>query len=315
MSEQQTKIEINLDSTVLSHSGCMLAIKRKVIDGYTEPRPGASLNYGVAVHKYIDTMFQTHGHIPTATKAAMEAFNVPKEDKYKSPHLSDPEHMITTAFNAWEMWVSKDEQFQVLEINGKPCTEMTFSFPYYEDEWIKVNLCGTIDSIGKIKGGCHAIRDFKTTSTWDDKNYFKTYELSRQLRFYVLALKIMSQRFPDSILGRIGATSVGAFIDAIFIKPAANENKYGRSDVYQYSEKDMAQFEITLGRFILQLSHAIRENLYLKEGILNGQCETKWGKCLFWNCCTVDDNIAEILLKRDFVVRKFDPLRYNEVTN
>lgn len=307
-----SKIIVNLDATALGSSGCILALQRTVVQGLKEPIMGASLIYGVAVYKYIDTMYKTKGHIPTAREEALRAFRIPKISAKKSDHLLDEKHMLSTCFNLWEFEIMGDKEFEMLEMDGKPASEITFSLPYYEDETITVNLCGTIDRVGKIKNGCYVIRDWKTTSSWDNKGYFKTYELSRQLRMYRLALRLMAQRFPESMLGKIGATNVGAQINAVFLKPLANDNKYGNSEVYQYSEKEIDDFELLLKAQIIRLSWAIRFNNFPKEGILNGACESKLGKCKFWNTCCVSDEIAAILLKRDFIVKEFNPLAYNE---
>jgi hypothetical protein len=305
-------VEINISSSALPTTTCLLNFYRTVVEGYKEPAQKSNLVYGTALHKYIDTMYKTKGHIPTARVEALKAFNVPKIDNRKSPHLSDANHMITTAFMTWEMFASKDDSIELLDMLGLPATEVSFSIPYYTDQYIKVNLAGTLDTLAKIKGGCYVIRDWKTTSSWDSKSYFKSYEMSKQLRFYVLALKIMSEMYPDSMLGQIGKTRVGARIDAIFVKPAPNETKWASSEVFQYRDTDIAAFRMTLDDKIQEISRAIKTGYLPKNGLLTGSCETKWGLCKFWNVCQVDDKVAEVLLARDFVKKQFNPLNYNE---
>jgi hypothetical protein len=332
---------INLSQSAFGKSGCMLNLKRTVIDGYKET-PSANIVYGEAVHRYRHVMFQTKGHIPYARKAAIETFNRPKVDKPKSPHLSDQNHMLCTAFNFWEMYIKEDTELELLEImqdcwlcrgtgkdpvegsfaecsicNGKkqligPATEVSFSIPYYKDPYIEVNLAGTLDGLGKIKGGCYVVPDLKTTSSWDTHGYFGTHSMSKQWRFYILALKLMAERFPDSILGQVGKTNVGALIDAIFIKPAPNENKYGRSELFQVTDDDIKAFRRTIDEKIVELSAAVRDNYYPKQGILNGTCEQKFGRCPFWFVCQRNDAVAEIMLARDFKKAPFNPLNYNE---
>lgn len=332
------KITINLDSTVLGDSGCLLALNRKVINGYTDPLPASNLIYGVAVHKFVDTMYKTKGDYRIAKEAALKAFDIPKIDNRKSAHLSDRNHMITVCFTLWESFVKEEKDFKLLELMlpcwnckgamevavGVPCpscnakgnilspsTEVTFSIKYYEDEFIIVNLCGTIDRIGKIHNGCYCIRDWKTTSGWDTGNYFKQYELSRQLRMYRLALRLVSQMHPDSVLGKVGSTNVGCFIDAIFLKPAANDVKIISSDMIPIGDKEIDDFQMLLDDKIKEISQAVKTGYWPKQGILNGSCERKYGKCPFWNCCNINDDIANVLLKRDFKQKPFDPLNYN----
>jgi len=118
---------------------------------------------------------------------------------------------------------------------------------------------------------------------------------------------------PDSILGQIGKTNTGAFIDAIFIKPSLNDTSYGRSSVFTYRDSDLDAFRLTLDDQCKRLSQAIKTGYLPQEGLVNGSCEGKWGKCKFWNVCNSSEDIAKVLLARDFKTRHFDPLNYNEV--
>lgn len=309
------KTVINLNASSLRDSSCLLAWHRKVVEGYRAPRNSCDIVYGTAVHKFIDTMFKTSGNLAAARDAALLAFRVPKFDKPKKLHMSDERHMLSTCFNLWEDHLSKDTTFEVVRLpNGQPATECTFSFKYRETESCVVNLVGTIDTIGKIRGGCYAIRDFKTTSSWDSDNYLANYEMSSQLRFYVMALKLAAEREPDSVLGQIGKTQVGAFIDAIFIKPKSCDNVVERSEVFQFKDKDLAEFRAGIDDFVTEICEAERckeTHPIKRQGIVTGCCEKKFGRCDFWNVCkTNDPTIAALLLKRDFVQQPYDPLTH-----
>src|ERR1019366_6279459 len=289
--QTMSKIEINIDSTVLSAAGCIKQLILKTVGtiengeptgGFKERGVPIKMGYGTCVHKFIDVMYKTGGHYPTASKAALEMFNsLALIHSKQASHLSDTKHLLTTCYGVWSH-VESDSEFEVMMFGDKPATEITFSLPYFEDEFVKINLCGTIDRIGKIRGGCYCIRDWKTTSSgWDKASYFKSYELTRQLRIYTLACKIMSRLHPDSVLGQIGTTSMGAAIDAVFLKPKANDNEIIGSVVYQYKDKDLEAFELTLQEICKRLSYAIKYTYYPKEGIANGNCEMRHGKCSF----------------------------------
>ena len=299
-----------ISSTALGKAGCKLNFHRTVAEGYKEKLMASRLVYGVAVHKFVDIMYKT-GDMLQATKKAKEAFALPKIDDRKSIHLSDERHMLTTCLNLWTNWIESDGEFEVLKIDGVALTEQTFEIPYYEDDNIIVYLCGTLDTIGQIKGGCYAIRDWKTTSSWDNVGYFKSYELSRQLRVYRLALRIMGEREPESTLGKIGLTNVGGMIDAIFLKPNANENIVKRSAIFQYKPETLDEFQLELDKFIQTLS--VPTPVFFREGILNGSCEGKWGRCSFWNVCATDQQVAPVLLARDFAKVDFNPANYNDL--
>jgi hypothetical protein len=121
----------------------------------------------------------------------------------------------------------------------------------------------------------------------------------------------MARMHPDSILGQIGTTNVGARIDALFIKPLPNDNTWASSDVFQYTDKEILEFEKLIQYKIQELSRAVKDNYFPKQGILNNSCIGKWGMCKFGSVCNVSDEVGEVLLKRDFKVREFNPLNYS----
>lgn len=306
-------LEINLSSSALGHSGCMLNLQRTVITGYKEKALASRMVYGIGVHKFIDVMYKTGGHIPTAREEAMKAFaSVPRIDDRKSMHLSDITHMTTVALYVWQMCVVADKDFEILELDGKPATEVTYSIPFFNDENVMINWCGTLDRIGKIKNGIYIVPDWKTTSSWSEKEYFSKFEMARQPRGYILALKLMSELYPDSVLGKIGATNVGARFDGVFVKPAANDVKFGRSEVFQYKPAEIQEFRDLLTAKCKEISLAVQRNEFTKQGLINGSCEGRWGKCAFWGVCQHPEPVANILLKRDFDIKPFNPLAYND---
>lgn len=338
-------IKINASSLPLSK--CIKSWVLTIIEGYKSPVQPANLIYGVAGHAFIDTMFKTDGRMDEAYNECRRAFNVPKYDIQRQMYLSSESHLFPTLLNYWTDYISKDSGFQLLQINSRcwwcdgkgyvdgettpteqcehcagtgsrmnPATEVTFSIKYYEDEQYEVWLEGTIDKIGKIKGGCYAIGDYKFTSTKDKKGYFADYQMSQQLRFYVLSLKLMGRMYPESVLGQIGQTRLGAFIDGIFLYPSAPDNEYGRSDVFAFTDDDLAEFQLLLDRAIKRLLDALTNNTWdVREGIFNGACK-KSGysqKCAFWfPCLTGNKEIEQLKLAKDFVKKTYDPLHHNE---
>lgn len=307
-----SKTIIRISNTSLSNSACILKWYRQVVEGYKNKATGVAMVYGTAVHKFIDQMYEHNGVYPKAFAVAKELYlHIPQEADDKKPWLSDLKHLETTCYNVWSQYIEEDS-FEVYRIGGKAAVELTFDFIYYEDDYVQIRLCGTIDSIGEIKGGIPCIRDWKTTASWDNKGYLSQYQLSKQLRLYTLALKIMAQREPESVFGKLGSQRLGAFIDAIFLSSKANDVKFQRSDVFQYSDKDLNEFGLMLDDQCRRLASAVRTGYLPKEGIINDTCSGKYGKkCIFWNVCRVNDDVAKLLLARDFIQKPFDPLAYN----
>lgn len=349
-----SKIILNLDSTLLSSSGCILKLIRDGIgelssptDGGYKSTPNASMIYGVAIHKFREVMFLTGGHYPTAVSEARRVFETPKENDEKAAWLSDWKHCQTSCYMYWTEFVENESSFDLITLNREcywcngigykeenqgfskiecakcngtgqmngPAVEITFKIPFYEDDNVLINLSGVIDSQGKIRNGCYAIGDLKTTKFWDKEKFLSGFQLSKQLRVYRLACRLMSKLYPDSTLGRIGATNMGCFIDALFLKANANEIEFKRGDVVQYSEAEIDRFQTMLLEYCNKIANYIklRENNQLpKEGILTGACETKYGRCGYWNCCKSNEAICNTLLKRDFKRVVYDPMTFHE---
>jgi len=347
------KIVIRVNASSLKESTCMLRWTNTILHGYHGCASSAAAVYGVAIHKYVDTMFKTDGDMRLARDRMLESFRVPKFPAGKnSQHLEDERHLIPTAYNVWDDLVMKDGGYEVMKITSKcwwcegegksyskdgggnicaegpcshcngtgmkeqPATEVTFSVKFYEDEFCVIYLEGTIDTLGKIKGGCYAIRDFKTTSQYKKDEYLQDYEMSPQLKFYTLAWRLMAEQFPDSLLGQTGATNTGVFIDGIFLKPKVVDIEYQRSSVFIFTEKQIDEFRIMLTNLCVRLSEAARmihhNHMIKPEGLLNGSCKGEWGKCQYWNACMAGSNYQRVM-DSNFKKKIYDPLRHHDV--
>lgn len=341
------KVTLNLNASSLPYTNCIKRWYLTTVSGYRERQFGAALVYGLSIHKFVDLMYKTRGHTPTAREAMLRVFRQPKWDNKKSIHLSDERHLTITAYNLWEFYVQQDSTYDLLMINQKcwacngsgvddvdqevgkspvvtpcskcegtgnivaPATEVDFSFKYYEDEFIIVNMCGTIDKVGKIRNGCGAVGDWKNTSDHNPDAYLEAYERSAQLRFYLLALKVMARLHPETILGQLGSQQCGAFIDGIFLRPKPMDNIYKRSEVYQYKGLDI--FESMLQDKIQKFSNAIRDGKQLQqEGLVNGACRGGKYACPYVNVCANDGPVEKLLLTRDFIQTPYDPLRFHD---
>lgn len=304
------KLIVNVNASSLRYAHCLRAWYATIVSGYVQPVFSDKIVYGIALHKFIDTMYKT-GDMMKAKDAGLAEFRQKKLMDDKAQHLSDEGHFIWTCFDVWNNFALVDPEFEiVLKPDGTPATEVTFKIPFYEDDNLVANVCGTIDKIGRIKNGCDAIGDWKSTSTWNSKEYLSNYRMSHQLRFYTLACKLMARHFPESTLGKIGATRMGAFIDGVFLKQKAVETKVIRSDVFVFDKQDMEMFENTLTRRLTELSRAIGDGTVdYKEGIIKNTCELKYNKCPFWAVCAAHNPaIEKLMLKQHFDQRPYDPL-------
>jgi hypothetical protein len=310
MEEQRTKIL--LSATALGAGNCGLAFYRKVVKGYRPPQMSPRVRYGIAGHKFIDVVYKT-GDLRLAKQAAEKAFTLPVFEQKSTEHLCDFKHLFRTASDIWFGWIADDQNFQViLDGDGKPLTEQTFQIPFHQGAYVDIDLVGTMDKIGKFNGGVYAIGDWKFTSSWDNKGYFKQYELSRQLKMYRLATRLEAQRNPESVMGKLGLEkNLGLFIDAIFLTPEAS--RVERSRIMNPSWEDISDFEAALRRWCVTLDSKFGGGTisYMKEGEVTGACEGKWGKCDFWNVCAAPKLATEVMLNANFQIKNWNPLDYN----
>ena len=330
---------IMLDATSLSSSACMQKFWNICIEGYKQ-LPDASAIYGVAFHGFVDAMYRTKGNLRVASDKAKKLFNEPKIENTKYKYVNDYNHLIGVCYNAWNDWLQQDNNYQLLTIPSKcwccdgtgitpgehscticcghgiipgPSSELTFKIRFYEDKHIIVYLCGTIDNIGKFVNGIFALRDFKTTSQHDQEEFLSGFELKAQLRVYTLAFKLMAEQEPESTLGKIGAGKIGAFIDGIFLSSKINDVTFARSQVFVFDDNDMAHFRYMLGCFCQKLSSAIQQYQPIsKDGIMNGVCTQFFKKCQFWNVCRNNKVVGDLILKRDFIRKEYNPLMWHE---
>ncbi len=313
------KLLVILDASALSNSACMLKLFRTVIQGYTSKLQNNDMEFGTAFHKF-RKVFRDKGEegLALGIKEAKNYFNKPMVIKSNKKYLTTT-FLIRICLEYAEKY--KKDQFDVIRIkDNEPLLELKFIFPYYIDDVMEILIAGTIDELGKHRSGIVCICDAKTTSMWDIKKYFESYELSCQLRFYKWALLKYIKAYPDSFLAELcNGNEIGCFIDGIFYKGEDKEVIYQRSDVMLYGDdKEMLEMNSLIETKIAQLILAIqtwRNNSItpLREGILIGACETKYDHCTFAKvCAAVDSTTRDVMLDYGFIKRQYNPMTHGE---
>ncbi len=198
-------------------------------------------------------------------------------------------------------------------VHAEPLVELKFCLKYKETDTVIILLAGTIDDICKWNEA-YIIRDYKTTSVWDHDEYFRSYELSCQLMFYRFILNLYGQQYPDSVLATIAKGRVGAMIRGVFIKSGKDVPTFKDSQVFIYKDREMTEFKTLLDTLINRIIQMLDNKATpLREGMLNGACETVYGKCGFFSSCSAIDEIAgQHYLRHNFLQKPYDPLSFGE---
>lgn len=275
-------------------------------------------------------MYVTNGDFSKAIDAAKALFDKPKVIREGKKHL-DELHLVKTCLDYWQHFHSK-VNYTVVQLNDKPMVELDFAIKIYEDEHLIIELAGTTDALVKITNGCFAVCDSKTHSLWslnnkvkpgstyyqkEIKDYFAQYELSLQLRFYAYIWKLIAKMEPEgSELKRILSAPIGAFIEGIFISKT-EDTKFELSDVWQFSDVDMEEFDTLVKEKVYELANLFNSNRVtpwtMRDGIICGACVDDKFPCKFWNLCAAKSDLARTyIIQNDYKVVPYNPLNFSK---
>jgi hypothetical protein len=343
------KLIFNLDSTALRASSCAHKFYNTVVLGIKDKGMFNDTMFGVAFHKFLARMQESEGNFSEAVKAARQIFSNPSiKIREKKAHM-DEKFLIKVCLDYWE-YQSKDSSYSLLmnpiakcwkcegkgmikipdspdntsnyktceECHGEgtrlqPMVEQTFSIRVYEEDSFQINIEGTLDEIGKITNGCYVVDDYKTTSSWQVEKYLRPFRLSPQLKLYVWAIKTLAKQNPDGLLGPLIKLPVGARIKGIFIK-SQKETEFKNSEVFQFKEQEMQEFEALLQTKILQLAGLIKKTILpIRNGAIEGTCMHPYGCLYFPLCAAQDDVVRQHMIKNFYEVKPYKPLHFHDV--
>ena len=325
-----------LDSTLFRSSSCAHRFNLMGIVGLKEKGLFNDTMYGVAFHKFLARMQESNGNFAEAVKAARIIFSNPAiKVREKKEHL-DEKHLIKTCLDYWE-YSSKDnsssllinpiakcwkclgqtgpEICQICEGKGilpTPMVEQTFSISVYEEDEFRIDVEGTLDEIEKIKNGCYCVSDYKTSSSWQPDKYIRPYILSPQLRLYVWALRTIAKQNPDGLLAPLIKAPIGARIKGIFLK-TKQETQFINSEVYQFKEADMQEFELLLNLKVQQYVGLIKKQIPpIRNGKIEGTCMSPFG-CAYFNLCAANDDITrQYMINKFYETKPYLPLHFHD---
>lgn len=308
-------IEINLDaSATRANSGCIRKLKLSVVDGLRGKMSFNDVEYGSAMHHFRETLKRTGDRYKAITAGQHYFKSTPMVIK-KGKEFLNINH-LTLTMNAYAEKFGDDhgkDDFKSFVFNDQPLVENTFRYPLYQNEIGTVYGCGTIDDFGKLLNGCTGVLDLKTTTMWDRKEYFKQYELSCQLAFYLLSIKWHAKRFPDSFFGQFARQKIGAFIDVIFLSKD-NPPEFQRA-FYPPNDLLLEEFECALMAICERLLQNATIPLPIREGVLTGACEPKFKEpCPFRGACSSPDEISAMAILNNYFVRiPYNPLAFRKI--
>lgn len=305
------KITIKVDASALGLSSCSYRLKLLLVDGVHEKTHYNDTYFGSAFHSFTSKCAETGGNLALATMEAKKTFAFHNKVRDNKKHINEL-FLLKTCIDWWEQ-IGSNSDFQILlDAQGKPCVEIYFEHIIYEDEKVRIILCGTIDKIGQIKGGCYSIADYKTNSLYGSAKYgipafFKKYELSGQMMFYLHNTYLKGKQEPNSIIGEICKYPLGYRIDGVFID-SKQKTIFESSDVFIPSQEKKDEYAKLLNAKIQNIVKCVHEDYWPAEGLITGACTEGKFLCKYWQLCAARDATQRgHLIKANYVLKPYNP--------
>lgn len=319
---------IRIDASAIKDSKCFRYLWLNAVEGWAEPKLSNDIHYGSCFHMFAEQMEITNGDAAVSLAAAHELWYSKENElhvKEKKEHLNIAH--LTMACHFYAKARLSDSIFTSIEylrnpIDNSPMVEQKFSIPLYEDAELLILLQGTIDGMAKIRGGCHVIPDWKTTSAYNPDDYFAGYKLTPQLKTYYFALDYYRENYPDSPIGRVLSDSkgqMGAFIFGAFLS-STKIVEFKRSELFWFTSEVMRVYKILLMELVAKIVKQVAANngaLPLAEGSFNGSCVTYTGfKCKYFTACAAEvqqggsEALVQHVLSKNFAKREYLPLSF-----
>ncbi len=322
---------IRINASAIKESKCFRYLWLQAVEGWTEGKLNNDMYYGTCFHKFPETMELTNGDVAISCLAAQDLWRV-KEDSLR---IKDNKKFLNIAHLTMACQFYAKERlsnsiFTGIEylknpIDGSPMVEQKFSIPLYEDDNLLILLQGTIDGLAKVRGGCHCIVDWKTTSAYNHEEYFTNYLMSPQLKTYYYALEYYRTNYPDKPIGRVLAEckgQMGAFIYGAFLS-AGKIVEFKRSEIFWFNQEVMLEYERQLMSLVGKLvefnrsGQTLEDSLPPAEGSFNGACVSPTGyKCRYFQACSAEVQmngspaLVRHVLRQNFAQREYSPLDF-----
>lgn len=263
------------------------------------------MEWGTAMHLAIAEYHRGNPQ-SVATKRALDYFTAKRQAgmfiKDDSPRQ---EPMLMLAIDQYYREYNYDE-FTPLQLQGSDelAIECPFELPYkhYEEHDLLVTLCGVRDAVGYYNNR-PIIKDIKTTSAYNKKSYFNSYNTSLQMLYYSW-ICVLEGTFPHY---------PGIIIDGVFIKKSGIE--LARSHIIEPQPHLMEAIQ----RWVHNKIDTI-VNTYVKYGEYSEhwtynftRCEEKFGKCEFQQACELHPSYQTEYLNRNYDIKEYNPANFNSV--
>lgn len=264
-----------------------------IVEGRRPKTAAAPLVFGSAYHDGLETFERSVAAGATRQEALRAAIR--KACKHELT-TDDPARTRATLIRAliWHEAHYRNDFAKVVTLpNGKPAVELSFrvELPFtFSHSDAPVIYCGHIDSLVEYQGRLFAM-EHKHTKTALSEHYWQRYVFSSQISGYVLAAE-----------ANFSVEVGGAIIDATQV--GVNFARFGRR-VAARVKAHQEEWLLDLHYWLTQLDGSFAANRWPH----NHESCGKYGGCQFKSVCFSNPSVRDVILRDEFRIDRWDPLR------
>lgn len=286
-------IQRPLDNTAMSaYMACPTEYRLGMLEHRRGKGKSEALAYGSLWHLMLEVHYKTGGNANMVYAAAEAAW--PEMDHGNSEDHRTLERAKIDYKGYVKKWgLPKEESGQTVGFPHAPLVEISVNamagnliHPY----------AGKLDRI-ILLGGLGYVEDHKTTSRLD-KNYFKQFKLSNQMKGYVYLAKHL---FPKLKI-------VGVRINVLhLLKGASNYERH----IETFSPAVLDEWADNTNNWMRMIESSTKNNFFPMHFGDNG-CSRKFGMCAYHPVCSASPKIRQKVLDQEFEVNPWNPLEVDD---
>lgn len=267
-----------------------------ILQGYRPTSVAAPLEFGKIYHDLLE-YYDKQIVLGTDPDVALRLAVRKGIDASKGPGFSLDTRRTTLTLLRSLIWYVENYQNDPMKThilpNGKPALELSFRvelpFSFSQSDY-PVIYCGHIDKVVEFQGQLLAMERKHTTSAFYE-SYWDRYTFGSQISGYVMALQT-----------GFNLDVGGAVIDATQI--GVNFTRFGRRVAHRVNAHQQ-EWILDTSYWLSQVDLCLTSDRWPH----NHEACGKYGGCQFRNVCFANPSVREVVLKSEYRVDKWDPLK------
>ena len=272
---------------------CPQKYKYAIVDGYRPRSAAAPLAFGSAYHDGLETFERAIAAGADRHEALRKAIRAALAHTLTSDDTARTKTTLIRSLVWHEAQYRQDFLKTHVLSNGKPAVELSFrlELPFqFSHADMPVIYCGHIDQIAEYHGRLFTV-EHKSTKSALSEHYWLRYRFSSQLAGYFLAAE-------TNFAVEVG----GAIIDATQV--GVTFTRFGRQ-IVQRLKLHQEEWLLDLHYWLSLLDGCFSADRWPK----NQESCSKYAGCQFRSVCFASPQVRDVVLRDEFKIDRWNPLR------